>query len=62
VSNDNVVQEQEQQQVSENLKEADVVNDDATYPKTLQPSSQPKNSIDDEQEASIHQSLLNMLD
>jgi hypothetical protein len=32
VSNDNVVQEQEQQQVSENLNEADVVNDDATDP------------------------------
>jgi hypothetical protein len=39
-----------------------LVNDDATDPETLQPSSQPKNSIDDEQEASIHRSLLNMLE
>jgi hypothetical protein len=50
VSNDNVVQEHEQQQVSENLNEVD------------EPSSQPENSIDDEQEASIHRSLLNMLE
>jgi hypothetical protein len=41
-------------QVNENLNEADAINDDATEPENLQPSSQPENSIDDMQEASIH--------
>jgi hypothetical protein len=58
VSNDNVVQEQEQQ-VGKNLNEADV----AMMMQILKLYSLPFStlkSFDDEQEASIHQSLLNM--
>ena len=47
-------QGQQQQQVNDNLSEQVDDNDDATENENLQPSSQSKNSIDDVQEASIH--------
>ena len=48
------IEEQGQQQVNDNLSEHVDANDDATENENLQPSSQPKNSIDDVEEASIH--------
>ena len=48
------IEEQGQQQVNDNLSEQVDDIDDATENKNLQPSFQPKNSIDDVQEASIH--------
>ena len=47
-------QGQQQQQVNDNLSEQVDDIDDATENENLQPSSQPENSIDDVQEASIH--------
>ena len=46
-------QGQQKQQVNDNLSEQVDDIDDATENENLQPSSQPENSIDDEQEASI---------
>ena len=48
------IEEQGQQQVNDNLSEQVDDIDDATENKNLQPSSQSKNSINDVQEASIH--------
>ena len=45
---------QQHQQVNDNLSEQVDDIDDATENENLQPSSQPENSIDDVQEASIH--------
>ncbi|XP_066333420.1 uncharacterized protein [Miscanthus floridulus] len=47
-------QGQQQQQSNDNLSERVDDIDDATENENLQPSSQTKNSIDDVQEASIH--------
>jgi len=47
-------QGQQHQQVNDNLSERVDDIDDATENKNLRPSSQPENSIDDVQEASIY--------
>ena len=48
------IEEQGHQQVNDNLSEHVDDIDDATKNENLQPSSQPENSINDVQEASIH--------
>jgi len=48
------IEEQGRQQVNNNLSEQVDDIDDATENENLQSSSQPENSIDDVQEASIH--------
>ena len=48
------IEEQGRQQVNNNLSERVDDIDDATENENLQSSSQPENSIDDVQEASIH--------
>jgi len=48
------IEEQGQQQVNDNLTEQVDANDDAIENENLQPFSQPENSNDDVQEASMH--------